>query len=476
MGFRGSRFPSHDRFIANFQLGHVDKVFESNKPMDIEARESPSVNPSPQKIRFWDVMTTPANKSLKYAIPLLRGVSDSITRGDLILYTIIGGRNFYLGPVNTKNIPSNSADHTYDELKGDIGQRRTDLSSGYNESIPRRLSQKLAKQRNAKMDFVGEKKTTDDEQTLKYSDTIFTDLTLEGRYGNSIRLGARDMFPHTIISNQNTTDMEKMQLGTSTIGMTSMGAIDNNFPFQKYTDEAGLEQPGYRLSCDIPIRNINVGNDVVIPEVPENTFNYDYSRRALDLEEPPNAQIIISSDRIIFDSMHEDITVSSNRNINLGANKNFTLTNKGFSVFETKNIYIGKEAKNRTQPMVLGEQLRLILIRILRLLADAYALGDMNVPQRLTVQNGATQGKERGSSIHTAGSLREEVESIMKQFNLGSLEEGVIPPIPEPSIQLNVEDGIPTGDRITGQPTFLSQYHFIEENLRPDPTEETTQE
>jgi len=47
------------------------------------------------------------------------------------------------------------------------------------------------------------------------------------------------------------------------------------------------------------------------------------------------------------------------------------------------------------------------------------------------------------------------------------------------AILLNVEDGIPVGDRITGQPTFLSQYHFIEENIRPDPNEpqaETTQE
>ena len=166
--------------------------------------------------------------------------------------------------------------------------------------------------------------------------------------------------------------------------------------------------------------------------------------------------------------MDEDITISSNRNINLGANKNFTLTNKGFSVFETKNIYIGKEAKNRTQPMVLGEQLRNLLVRILRLLADAQALGDMNVPQALTLF----------PNIHDSGTLRTEVESIMKEFNLGKLEPGVNPPSPDPAILLNVEedvDGnkIPVGDRISGQPTFLSQYHFIEENIRPEPQAET---
>ena len=35
--------------------------------------------------------------------------------------------------------------------------------------------------------------------------------------------------------------------------------------------------------------------------------------------------------------------------------------------------------------MVLGEELRNLLIRILRVLADAEALGDMNVPQPLTL-------------------------------------------------------------------------------------------
>ena len=61
----------------------------------------------------------------------------------------------------------------------------------------------------------------------------------------------------------------------------------------------------------------------------------------------------------------------------------------------------------------------------------------------------------------------------MEDFNLGTLEPGIEPPSPNPSTILNVEDGVPIGDRITSQVTFLSQYHFIEKNHRPDPTEET---
>ena len=47
------------------------------------------------------------------------------------------------------------------------------------------------------------------------------------------------------------------------------------------------------------------------------------------------------SDRIIIDSQDEDVTLSSNRHINIGAGKNMSITNKGYTVLESKNIYIG---------------------------------------------------------------------------------------------------------------------------------------
>ena len=45
-----------------------------------------------------------------------------------------------------------------------------------------------------------------------------------------------------------------------------------------------------------------------------------------DYSEKPSSQIIISADRIIFDSMVEDVMISSNRNINIGANKNISIS------------------------------------------------------------------------------------------------------------------------------------------------------
>ena len=83
-----TRYPTYDRFTPVFHLGHVDRVYEASvsaTPKKIQY-EHEGISES-QKIRFYDVMATPNNKTFKFAVPLLRGMSDSITRGDLISAT-----------------------------------------------------------------------------------------------------------------------------------------------------------------------------------------------------------------------------------------------------------------------------------------------------------------------------------------------------------------------------------------------------
>ena len=154
--------------------------------------------------------------------------------------------------------------------------------------------------------------------------------------------------------------------------------------------------------------------------------------------------------------MVEDVKLSSNRNINIGANKNISIVNKGFSVFQSQNIYIGQGAKLRTQPMVLGENLRHLLAKILRLIADSHALGDYNVPQPLTLFPKITQ----------AGSLRQEVEAIMGQFGLGTLTPGGDPVTPDPQYLTNIDEetNVATQPTVSGNATFLSNKYFIEPN------------
>tara|TARA_B100001094_G_scaffold312218_1_gene348663 strand:- start:15 stop:1364 length:1350 start_codon:yes stop_codon:yes gene_type:complete len=429
----------------SFRLGHVERVFTQKNDIKIFT----DFSTDSQLIQFTSVKGNTSQKAKQVALPLLRGVNDSITRGDVILYVNIGGKNFYLGPINTKNLPSNSSDHTYDPKKGKKvfnEDLRKDRSDGYNKNIPNIKIPKLSKIRHNTMDFPGQLDSIN-PTTIEYAESTFSDLTLEGRYGNAIRVGARNQFPQLIISNNNTGDMETLSGGGSVFAMTSIGTISNNFPIE----------PAFQLSSDIKILEANEQSDDILYKGFVLGFNYDYGQiKPLDVDEEQSEfdQVIISSDRIIFNSTQEDITLSSNRGIKIGAAENIEMTNKGYSVFESRNIYIGKKARDRSQPMVLGEELRRLLTRILRLIADAQALGDYNVPQPLTVFPNVLQ----------AGSLRTEVDSIMKEFNLGSLIPGQNPPSPDPGYQPNVTEGEPSGDRSTGNATFMSQHHFIETN------------
>ena len=82
----------------------------------------------------------------------------------------------------------------------------------------------------------------------------------------------------------------------------------------------------------------------------------------------------MASDKITFDARDPqgDFTVSSNRNINFGAKKNFTLNNQGNSVINSGNIYLGVPAKSKKEPLVLGDELRILLLEIIKMLISKF--------------------------------------------------------------------------------------------------------
>ena len=234
--------------------------------------------------------------------------------------------------------------------------------------------------------------------------------------------------------------------------MFSLGSLRDYFP----TGPGNGLNP-FLLSCDtITTTNSNynaysiaIGNDGE-----ENKFNYDYGKVQSDVNEQNEFdQMIIFSDRMTFDARENDFTVSAFRNINFGAGKNFTLTNKGYSVFESKNIYIGKGAKQRSQPMVLGEELRKLLVSILRLINDSRALVQ-GVPIPLVKQN--------------SNPLLADITQIMQEFNLGTMPPpGSAPVSPASGYDTQMTGSnmdVPVGDRTIGGATFFSNHHFIETN------------
>ena len=84
-----------------FHLGHVERVFTNKEDMEWYAGSANKAERSTSQIILLSPTAglLPSMKNKRYARPLLRGVSDSITRGDLVLYTSIASKYFYLGPL-----------------------------------------------------------------------------------------------------------------------------------------------------------------------------------------------------------------------------------------------------------------------------------------------------------------------------------------------------------------------------------------
>ena len=209
----------------------------------------------------------------------------------------------------------------------------------------------------------------------------------------------------------------------SIISMLSNGSIAQNY---------GMEQQDFRLSVDpIPKEGEEVSSYKLNKGSGEECFNYAFGLESDTDTKTDFDQIIIFSDRITFDARGKlggDFTVSANNNINFGARNNFTLNNSGYSVINSNNIYLGVQSKEKTEPIVLGNELRLILIRIMEILNKA----------RANVQ----------------GVALPLVDGNLKPLNFSSIDE--IGTILQELKDLDPQNGS----------LFLSKHHYIEQNDR----------
>ena len=375
-----------------FHHGHVERVITSVSDLEgvnITYSRIPKSSLSQCVVitpTFGDNLglNLPSNylKGKLIALPLLRGFSDSITQGDSVIYTELGDTFFYLGPINTLNNPNYCPDSLYDakaKLPSNniVLDKSDENSDGYNKNFIATLVNKAFKDRSP-LDRpynigVGEL------NSLAEQKSAYSDIQIEGRHNNSVQLGSRFISPYLTIKNNSTVDNNG-----SVLGMLSLGTIVDFFP-NRFTSAEKTN-----LSSDIEILkkqpetpegeykgfSIGYGNDVGPDEnKPENKFNMNFGEEASTPgQQAEFDQIIMFSDRITFDAQDNDFTVSAFRNINFGAVGNFTITNKGFSVIESKNIYIGQHAKEKKEPMVLGDELRLLLLDIMNILLDSRAL------------------------------------------------------------------------------------------------------
>ncbi len=283
----------------------------------------------------------------------------------------------------------------------------------------------MEKSKNTEMDLLPDS---------TYNVSKHSDLLLEGRHGNGIRIGSKNVFPVLNISNNNGPNKEELPSEGSLISLLSNGSIRQNFNLST----------NFLLSTDIfdDASNyvLNKGNDGG-----ESIFDYNFG----DLNErTPSNQILITSDKITFDArgINGDFTISSNRNINFGAKRNFTLNNSGYSVINSGNIYLGEPAKSKKEPVVLGDELRKMLEDITKILKNAHALVQ-GVPVPLTDALGTPLNQSKSVALESPIlTLTEIVEQLTARTETeddnGNINYG--------------KDG----------PNFLSHHHYIEQNNR----------
>ena len=191
-----------------------------------------------------------AGESYRY-YPLLRGITDIPSKGDPVLLCTIGGINYYLGPLNTNNnSPTWNEDPNYrpeyllknETAVGNISERGLrGESPNFNKEI---MFPRLTKIRNKDLDYGS-----------AIAETI-GDTIIEGRHGNSIRIGSRSNNPYVFISNERSYVNSTESLGDgSLISIISNGTLKQHFGnYQNNIDsdmEGTLDVFGFTLSSDL---------------------------------------------------------------------------------------------------------------------------------------------------------------------------------------------------------------------------------
>jgi hypothetical protein len=304
--------------------------------------------------------------------PLLRNHGDVPTKGDPVLLCTIGKINYYLGPLNTiNNSPTWNDDLNYrKELtiqSKDIqkntqrGQRGESLN--FNKEA---LFKRLQKLRNEDLDYG------------KVVNEVTGDYLIEGRHGNSVRVGSRSNNPYIFISNKrgDSNVLESLSDG-SLITITSNGTLAQHFP--SYYDVNNEESVfGFTLSSDgnennnYPIGTIhsdlNNGADIQ-----DTIYGYDTN------------QILFNSDRITLNSKLDDIFVSSIKDIYIGSGRHLSINASTSLNVLSDNVNIGNPNKSTMESMVLGEKLQKALNAIVDLIPSIQILTQLGNQSPLPV-------------------------------------------------------------------------------------------
>ena len=304
--------------------------------------------------------------------PLLRTFNDVPSKGDPVLLCTIGNINYYLGPLNTIN--NSPTWNDYPSFTEEFAVNNKDVIEVTNRS-------KTGESLNFVKDINYVRLQKRYNPKLEIGDAINEttgDTILEGRHGNSLRIGSVGAKPYLIISNKRNPINKNESLGDgSIISITSDSTLQDHFPV--YTDSTIQQNVfEFKLSSDtIEENNYPIGDIYTsVNGFSDDSFIYSYNEN----------QMLLHSDRIILNSKIDNIYISSKKDIHIGAGEHTTISSGKSIIVNTPDFNIGDPNDEFVdmQPMVLGNELKNLLTRIVGLFDAVMTPGGMNPSKLVT--------------------------------------------------------------------------------------------
>tara|TARA_A100001391_G_scaffold163625_1_gene123225 strand:+ start:137 stop:1414 length:1278 start_codon:yes stop_codon:yes gene_type:complete len=303
--------------------------------------------------------------------PLLRTFNDVPSKGDPVLLCTIGNINYYLGPLNTiNNSPNWNDDPSYtpeplftdggtDSELGEVGPRGL---RGEGKNFVKTTQSRLQKAYNSNLEIAN------------FLNETSGDTILEGRHGNSLRIGSVGAKPYVFISNKRSVESQYESLGDgSLISITSDSTLQQHF--EVFTDSLNSRNIfGFTLSSDLffegeePKRFLgtlvsNVNNN---QDTQDLIYNYN------------NNQMLLHSDRITLNSKLDDIYLSSIKDIHIGTKRHLTISTNEDLIISSERTFIGNPTLNgesrEMESMVLGTTLLELLNETLDVIKNSQGI------------------------------------------------------------------------------------------------------
>ena len=325
--------------------------------------------------------------------PLMRTFTDTPTRGDDVCIIWVEDVAYYLGPLNSNNSVQYNPNRTVESkiIKGATSGMVGGKIKGKDlQGIPKNIKYtslaRLEKPYDETLDYPIKHQGNDNSYDLateidltqnggkmnhqQYIRTFGTpgDTYIEGKFGNSIRLGSRNSGPVTFISNLRQKE----------------GETDNS--------NASLETPYDGVIVGM-LSEFNIQDSFLLPKPWEPSCNGPNNKEFPVTYEPKyeGNQLFISSDKIIIDSrpgqgrnsFDNGLLLSSFNDIELGTAENLNIHTAKSTVIDSKNIFLGKNAENKKNPLVLGKELSDLLEKIIDAIGNLSVggtIGGMSAP------------------------------------------------------------------------------------------------